>query len=267
MIKKWMRPCLVLLGAALVLCSAVRIGAYVLETHTSRKANERLAQEAVAHVTQLPEPSVSAPAVPAAPKESPPITVDFESLLADNPDIVGWLYSQDTPINYPLLQAQDNHYYLGRLPDKTKNVNGALFVDYRSASDFSDRNTIIYGHNMRSGNMFGSLKNYCQQDYYEAHPVMWLFLPNQCYKLEVTAGCVVRSDSHFYHVPDTGENAVKQVREAKALSDFTSNTEPREDDRWVTLSTCSYEFDHARYIVLGRLVQVQSDDPGAPIQK
>ena len=247
--KKWVRRGLGLVATALLLFSAIRVGNYILENYNSVKLNEILQNQVVKIAAESPEGVTH-------PKESVSITVDFNNLLADNPDIVGWLYCKDTPINYPILQSEDNSYYLRRLPDKTHNITGSLFVDYRNAADFSDRNTIIYGHNMRNDKMFGSLENYCKQDYYDAHPVMWLLLPDQSYKLELAAGCVIRSDSHFYNFPGNDEDAVKQVKEVMASSDFISEIEPREGDLWVTLSTCSYEFDNARYIVLGRLVPV-----------
>ena len=72
--------------------------------------------------------------------------VDFDALAAINPHVVGWLYGEDTSIHYPVVQGEDNDYYLSHLFDGTTNPNGCLFLDCRGASDFSDNNSIIYGH-------------------------------------------------------------------------------------------------------------------------
>lgn len=254
--RRRVRVGLAVLAAALIVYSVVHVGAYALQAGHSRNANEKLEKEVVAIAEISSEAATSPSHVSAHPKETAPITVAFDKLRNDNPDIVGWLYCEDTPINYPILQGRTNSFYLRRLPDKTYNINGSLFIDHRNAADLSDRNTVIYGHNMRDGSMFGTLENYGEQAYYQAHPDMWLLLPEQCYRLEVIAGCVVRSDSPLYQLHTSGEDAVKQVREAMAGSDFISEGEPEEDDLWVTLSTCSYAFDNARYVVLCRSVPI-----------
>ena len=94
--------------------------------------------------------------------EKAPISVDFAALQAENPDIIAWLYSEDTPINYPVVQSKDNQYYLRRLTDGSYNTNGTLFMDYRDAADLSGFNTIIYGHRMKSKAMFGTLPGYLE---------------------------------------------------------------------------------------------------------
>lgn len=81
------------------------------------------------------------------------ITVDFEELLAQYPNAVGWLYCEGTPINYPVMQSDDNDYYLRRLPDGTYNTAGSLFADYRCGKLGESNNYIIYGHNMKNGTM------------------------------------------------------------------------------------------------------------------
>ena len=86
--------------------------------------------------------------------------IDFGALKMVNDDSAAWLYSPGTDIDYPVMKADDYSYYLSHLPDGTYNVNGTLFIDYNNAPDFTDQLTVIYGHHMRSGQMFGSLKGY-----------------------------------------------------------------------------------------------------------
>lgn len=96
-------------------------------------------------------------------------SVDFEALRENGPDIIGWLSLPDTVLNYPVTQTDNNEYYLNHLYDGTYNKVGCLFADYENRADFSDRNTIIYGHNMRDGSMFALLNRYDEQSYFDTH--------------------------------------------------------------------------------------------------
>ena len=111
--------------------------------------------------------------------------MDFESLLAQGPDVKAWLELPGTVIQYPVAQGEDNSYYLKHLYDGTANKVGCLFIDYENAEDFSDNNTIIYGHNMRDGSMFSALVEYKAQAYYDEHPEMYLVTPEGGYVVEV----------------------------------------------------------------------------------
>ena len=106
--------------------------------------------------------------------------------------------------------------------DRTGNGSGTLFADFRNAGDFSDNNTIIYGHNMKSKKMFGTLPDYKKQDFFDAHPVMWLLTPSADYKIELVAGIVTPmiSDVYAFDLPD--EDVLATVRQAMADSTFTS---------------------------------------------
>ena len=99
-----------------------------------------------------------------APKELD-LEVDFAGLRSQNSDIVGWIYSPGTVINYPIVQAADNDYYLHRHIDGTYSGGGSIFMDYACSSDFSGINTILYGHHMYDGSMFASLSNYKNPSY------------------------------------------------------------------------------------------------------
>ena len=181
-------------------------------------------------------------------------TIDFAGLQEMNPDIVAWIYCQGTVINYPVVQTEDNEYYLNHLFNGERNSSGCLFVDFRNGSDFSDENTIIYGHNMKNQKMFAPLVHYSDQTYYDAHPVMWLITPEKSYKLEVFSGYVTdptdQSWQRSFTDRDTFENWLRQTEEK---SMFSSNVTVDGADRVVTLSTCTYDFDDARYIVVAKL--------------
>lgn len=194
--------------------------------------------------------------VPSNLSRSIPISVDFDVLQEENPDIVGWIYCKDTPINYPVVQGQDNQYYVHHLTDGSYNAGGAIFLDFRNSDGFQDYNSLIYGHNMRNKSMFGTLENYKKQEYYDEHPVIWLLTRECAYRINLFAGFVTPADSQSYTLFESREALDSYLTSAVQKSTFQSRVEQDTIDRIVTLSTCSYEYNAARYIVIGSLVSI-----------
>lgn len=190
-------------------------------------------------------------------EEYAPFSVDFEALRAESADAVAWLYCEDTPINYPIVQGEDNDFYVGHLPDGTWNGVGTLFLDCINMPDFSDFHSIIYGHNMQNDSMFDVLTEYYEQAYYEKHPVMYLMTPMQYYRVELVGGVVTPVDSWLYHLDPTDAAKREAFCETlRASSTFASTTAYGIDDRFLTLSTCTYDFENARYLLVGKLVPI-----------
>lgn len=196
--------------------------------------------------TEGTEPVVTPETRPA--QEEQTITIDFVQLLAQYPNAVGWLYCEGTPINYPVMQSDDNDYYLRRLPNGTHNTAGSLFADYRCGEIGETNNYIIYGHNMKNGTMFSSLTKYKSQSYYDEHPVLYLYTPEGNYKIELIAGFVSKPTGEVYNTVLTYE----QMLEFCSHSTFRSTITPCDAERYITLSTCSYEYENARYVVIGK---------------
>lgn len=186
-----------------------------------------------------------------------PISVDFSLLQAENPDIIGWIYCADTPINYPIVQTEDNEYYLNRLPDGSYNPNGSIFADFRNLPDFSDPNTMIYGHNMKGGAMFASLLKYRQQSYYDEHPALWILTPERAYRMDLLAGLTISSDAELYNVFSSAEEMQEVLGQVMDDSTFCPAEVPENIQNIVTLSTCTYEYNTARYVVVGNLVPAE----------
>lgn len=186
------------------------------------------------------------------------ITIDFDALLATNPDVIGWIYCTDTPINYPVVQAEDNKAYLHTGLDGDYLRSGMIFADYRNRSIGLDRQFILYGHSMKNKTMFGSLLEYKKQAYYDAHPVLYYLTPDKEYRIELFAGCVMKVSDIIYQ-PRPGEKEfdayLKSVRDS---STFQSEVSITAADSVVVLSTCSYEFDNARYVAFGKLVPIEN---------
>lgn len=263
--RKLLRTILALAACGLLLYGGVNLAAYIQETRQSARLNESLAQMAVAlrptEPSTPPDTGETAPVSTAETEptealldEEAPIEVDFDVLLENSADIVGWLYCEDTPINLPVVQGTDNSFYLNRMYDGTGNGSGTLFIDYRSPRDFSGSNTVVYGHNMKNKSMFGTLANYKRQEYYDAHPVLWLLTPERNYKLELVAGLVTPDDANVYAYDLTRREAYTMVQSALVDSTFTAQAQPAPTDRYLTLSTCSYEFTNARYVLIARLL-------------
>lgn len=187
-----------------------------------------------------------------------PIAVDFDALLAQNGDIVGWLYCAGTNINYPLVQGEDNDYYLHHAYDGTKSRAGAIFVDAENRPDFADSNTILYGHHMKNGSMFAHLADFADQEFFDAHSVMWLLTPEQIYKVELLGGYLTNADSDSYMI-FSGACAEFDgyLAGVRAASDVQAKVQAPRDGRCIMLSTCEYDFEDARYVLHGLLVPVE----------
>ena len=226
--------------------SAYLLGDYLLEKHRSDVSIAKAAE----YVRVMEKPDVQKEGED--PSDAEMIEVDFDALWQLNEDIIAWIYSPDTPINYPVLQAEDNDYYLRRLIDGTWNIGGSLFLDYRCPADFSQGNNIIYGHHMKNGTMFSSLVHYRDQSYYDEHPVLYLATPTGQYRVELFAGFTISAMDELYD-PDVSP---EQLEKLMAHSTFIPDHEIPLEGPFVTLSTCAYDFKNARYAVVGKLVPI-----------
>lgn len=181
-------------------------------------------------------------------------SVDFDSLRKINPEIVGWICCENTVINYPVAQGTDNDYYLDHLFDGTPNGSGSIFMDKRNRADFSDPNIVIYGHNMRNGRMFADLVNYETQSFYEEHPRFLLMTPEKNYAVEIFAAMVVNEQDKVWQTDFSGAEEFEMwLKNNVSQSRISTGITPCAADQVVTLSTCSYEYQNARFVVMGIL--------------
>lgn len=178
--------------------------------------------------------------------------VDFESLQKINPDVVGWIYIEGTKINYPVVQGTDNEYYLKHLFNGEWNGSGCIFLDAGNSSDFSDRNSILHGHHMKDGSMFRGLAEYKNQEYYDEHQVVLFLTPEKNYEVQLFSGYVASTDADAWTIHFSSDSEVEEwLQGVKKRSCFTSRVTPAATDRILTLSTCSYEFSDARFVLHG----------------
>ena len=187
------------------------------------------------------------------------VKVEFDKLKAENLDVIGWIRfdnQDELGINYPILYSGDNQKYLRTDLHGNSHIAGCIFLEGLNKSDFSDYYNIIYGHNMKNNTMFGSLPKYSKQEYYEEHSVLYLLTPKQNYKVKLIAGYVTPSDSKVYEFEKTKEERSGLLKTALDNSLFTSGTTVSDEDRLLTLSTCSYEYDNARFVLMGILKEI-----------
>ncbi len=247
---------LVLLLLVLVF-SSVKIISYVAEKKASERNQQELIDQVVTPVTPTTpdnaEDNTANTDNNTTTSEPDYITVDFAALQAKYPDVVGWLYCANTGLNYPIVQTAEEggEYYLYRDIDGSSNKNGTVFLDWRCNSDFTSQNNLLYGHNMKTGRMFAPIVKYKDQSFYDAHPYMYLYTPNQLYKVNLFAGMVTPGDSTVYNYSLSAD----YIKECISSSTFKSSV-GTPTGNILTLSTCDYVYDNARYVVMGELVPI-----------
>ena len=179
------------------------------------------------------------------------ISVDFDSLKKINSDIVGWINFENNDISYPVLYSGDDDKYLRKSFDGEDATAGSIFMEGANNSDFEDKNTIIYGHNMRNLSMFGKLKKYTrEQDYYDNNKYIQIITPNMYYRYEIFAYESVNEDSNVYQISFEDDAAIESyINKIRELSERQTDIDVSVDDKIITLSTCSTLSNHKRFVV------------------
>lgn len=191
----------------------------------------------------------------------PDIPVDFEKLQKENPDIYAWITIPDTEIDYPVLQSEsDDTYYLNHTVEKKKGLPGSIYSESQNRKDFSDPNTVLYGHNMKNGSMFGHLKKFAEdQNVYNKSKYFWILTPDKNYRYEIISAYTTGVDSDTYTLfKGPGEEFQRYLETIKGYSEIS--TDPGEltiKDKIVTLSTCTGN-EATRFVVQGR--RISSED-------
>lgn len=182
--------------------------------------------------------------------------IDFSELQQVNEDIAGWLRIRALDISYPVVQGEDNDYYLHRTFEKEDNFAGCLFVNCDNDRDFTDQNTIIYGHNMKNGSMFGKLKQFREEETYNKSKYFWMFTPDLIFQYRIFSAMVVTKTGLAYQTFYSDEDFNEWINKAFEGSEVeNSGIQVTSDDHVVTLSTCTGD-DSTRFVVMGKLVQI-----------
>lgn len=219
--------------------------------------------EHVSVLEELPGATDDTPKEPAPMPDDPNIhqllETDLQMLRQENEDVVGWILIPDTKISYPLLQWTDNDFYLKHTWKQTPNANGSIFIEHQNNPDFSDFNTIIYGHNMQSGAMFGGLRKYNSAKYWQDHPAFYIACDQGVLRYDIFAVHKAGVDTIIYGLElETEQKKNEFIRFATDYSMYDTGLQPTTDDRIVTLSTCTGQGHTSRWVVQGVLNEAGS---------
>ncbi|MDY6038854.1 MAG: class B sortase [Eubacterium sp.] len=172
-----------------------------------------------------------------------------------NPDVCAWLTIDKTHIDYPVVKSKDNIDYLNKDVKKNFALGGSIFVDAQNSSDFSDRYTLIFGHHMANGAMFGDVANFLNAKYFKEHRYGSLTTLNQRYKIEIFACLKLNaSDSVIYNSSSQDENSIANLIEyirQKAVQ--KRNLQTAKNSKLIALSTCSEADTNGRIVLIGIL--------------
>lgn len=178
-------------------------------------------------------------------------SIDFSKLKEENEDVIAWLSLQDVNDGYPVMRADNYSYYLDYLPNGTMNSNGALFFDIENESDLSEKLITIYGKDISNGSMFGFLKKYKKQGFYDRNPVIEICSENGTYEVQLLYGADISGKQWRDRGFTYGTNLKGLLSYAKSNTTFISNASYTDDDRFLVLSTCKSSFEGKRYFVIG----------------
>ena len=274
------RKIVTIVSAVVLICAVVVLAAYFAQNAKNKRDEEERAK-------LFTEISVITPAATAAPvteseevvTEPPPLVMleNFEPFMEQNPDTAGFLSVPNTSINDIVVQTTDNEYYLDKDFDRNRNQAGAIYIDFRCiANDYDDKqsdNIIIYGHNQANGTRFGTLKKYKIKkestgnfSFYQENPTFTFTNLYNEYTYKIIAMFVIEVepfqtrdgiifDYHNY-VKFAGERNFDKFKEnVLARTAVNTGVDFEEGDKFITLSTCSNEFEPSRFVVIGRRVR------------
>ena len=177
-----------------------------------------------------------------------------EKLKSKNEDYRFWLKVEGTQIDYPVVQAEDNDFYIKRDFNKEESIAGTPFLDYRNNS-LNDKNTIIYAHHMRNGSMFGELKKFKSEDFFNQNNKVTVEINGKVNTYEVFSVYVTAGTTDYLKVDFLDNEYQEYLNNAIEKSMYDSKVEVNKDDKIITFSTCSYEFKDARTVVHAKLVK------------
>ena len=176
-----------------------------------------------------------------------------QALHNDFPDCIGWLYIPNTLIDEPVMYSTDNEYYLSHACDGSSLQAGSVFLDCRCEGRFMNPINILYSHNMQNGSMFADILKYSEESYFEAHRYGWLATPETVYRIDFFSCAKADWKDLLY---DGGTSVSEWIPHIFDRSAVSREIIYSDNDRFISLSTCSYEFQNARTILTGKLTEM-----------
>lgn len=187
-------------------------------------------------------------------------SVDFDALLEINPDTIAWIrFDEPSIINYPVVKSADNNEYLTKTFAENDNKLGAIFMDMRNSSDFSDRNTVIYGHHLNvSPEMFSRLHLYEDEEFCREHPNFYIYTPDGSVRTyTVFSAGIVNAAANNYDVEFASDEEFEQYIElCRESSNYQVDVEVNAQSQILSLSTCTGDQRDERFLLQGVLTAV-----------
>ena len=173
----------------------------------------------------------------------PDLQIDFKGLKEVNPEVVAWLYAGPVGISYPVVQKksdQENSYYLHHTLENKENSSGCIFMDWEVEPDLTSWNTFFYGHNMKNGSMFGSLKKYiANHNLYDKDPYIYVFREEGIYRYKIYSYYLDTPESKMFYTCKTLKEYRAYIRTALEMTVYECKTPTSEEENSITLVTCS----------------------------
>ncbi|MBQ8527795.1 MAG: class B sortase [Lachnospiraceae bacterium] len=243
----------------------IYFGAYCYESYRTQQENERLASRKENEMlsSMFKDQTVTHTDEETGQEKVYTVLDEYKSLLNQNKNLIGWLKIADTNIDYPVMQTDDNEYYLDHDVNNESDKNGTLFMDYQCDVLKPSSNFIIYGHNMRSGNMFGNLDKYKSESYYKEHPVIMFdtIYEKGIYQIMYAFNSRIYTEDEitfkYYQMIDiTSEKEFESnMKSMQEIALYNTGVEAVYGDQLLTLSTCDYGEDDGRFVVVAKRVQ------------
>lgn len=183
---------------------------------------------------------------------------NLAALQEVNPDVLGWILIPDSQIDYPIVQGADNQFYLRHTWDGERNGVGSVFLECANQPDMTEFHTIVYGHNMKDGSMFASLRKYAEEQYWRDHPYIYIANSEGVCRYEVFSAYRARVDSYTYGLGfERQQDKESFIQMLLQNSQIDTGIQPEATDRILTLSTCSGMGYTTRWVVNARLKMVE----------
>ena len=257
-----------LLTAAALVCAGIGVSRYLEEAWAGRnyEALRDQVKKEIPQPTEAPENGGTGESKTASESSGKPveIPIDFETLTRENPDVYAWIQIPGTQVDYPILQSsEDDSYYLTHTIDGEEKTEGAIYTEQLNNKDFTDPNTVIYGHNMRNESMFGSLHWYEDREFFDENRELTIYLPDKILHYRIFAAYVYDNRHILQSFDFTNKTEYQGYLDSifalKSVSNnIDTSAEVGSDDRIVTLSTCNAGRDEERYLVQAVLISIES---------
>jgi len=234
----------ILVLAVFVVFSGYKLVTSIISDRRAEEEHQRLLDSVVAEQPQIPATAVTetdenGETIEILPPQYPPLSIDMETLKEMNGDFRGWFYFPAVEVSYPVVQGEDNDYYLKHSFEDEKSNSGSIFMDCGASPDWSDRNTFVFGHNMRDGSMFGTFKNLVDDpSLLDVNPRFYIYTEDTVYTYEIFSYYMARKDSNRYMVFSSDENYDKYTGWAVDNSNYAFDVDLSERPNIVSLSTC-----------------------------